>query len=71
MMREILLFQASDWAFMVHNGSADAYAKSRFQEHYENVLKLYDLTRSKEPDLKLLETMENKNNLFAWIGELF
>lgn len=70
MAREILLFQASDWAFMIHNNSAEGYAKSRLAEHYDNALHLYDLALSKNPDKEILEKMEKKNNLFPWLGEL-
>lgn len=70
MAREILLFQSSDWAFMIHNHSAEGYAKSRLDEHYKNVLSLYDLALSKQSDLKELDRLEKKNNLFPWIGEL-
>ena len=71
MAREILLFQSSDWAFMIHNRSAEGYAKSRLEEHYKNVLSLYDLALSKKSDLKELDLLEKKHNLFPWIGELF
>lgn len=70
MTREILLFQSSDWAFMIHNHSAEDYAKSRLDEHYENVLALYDLANSKQSSLDVLERLEKKNNLFPWLGEL-
>lgn len=74
--REVLLFQASDWAFMEHNKSAADYAKARQNEHYRNVCALYGAATSalafgkKHPDTILLERLEKKNNLFPWIGEI-
>lgn len=76
MARELVLFQASDWAFMIHNKSAAEYAKIRENEHYKNVCSLYSaamlaLTKSKcKSNLVLLESLERKNNLFPWIGDL-
>ena len=76
MARELLLFQASDWAFMIHNKSAAEYAKSRENGHYKNVCALYASAMTglvmgrKKPDVALLHKLENQDNLFPWIGEL-
>ena len=76
MAREMLLFQASDWAFMIHNKSAADYARNRENEHARNVDALYDAAMAelasakKRPDTALLQELEHKNNLFPWIGEL-
>ena len=76
MARELLLFQASDWAFMIHNKSAADYAKSRQNGHYRNVCALYAAAMSalmmgkKRPDTALLQKLEAKDNLFPWIGEI-
>lgn len=75
MAREILLFQASDWAFMIHNKSAADYARHRQNEHYENVCALFAATTSaslmmKKIDMELLEHLERKNNIFPWMGSL-
>ena len=76
MARELLLFQASDWAFMIHNKSAADYAKARQNGHYRNVCALYAAGISglvmghKKPDTSLLQELEAKDNLFPWIGEL-
>jgi len=73
--REVVLFQASDWAFMIHNKSAADYAKSRQNGHYKNVCALYAAATAalimsrRNPDVSLLEKLEKKNNLFPWIGE--
>ena len=74
--REILLFQASDWAFMIHNKSAADYARARLNEHSRNVEMLYAEAlaalsgATKRPDCALLVKLENQDNLFPWIGEL-
>ena len=74
--REILLFQASDWAFMIHNKSAADYARARLNEHSRNVEMLYAEALAalsgivKRPDTSLLQELEAKDNLFPWIGEL-
>ena len=69
MARELVLFQASDWAFMIHNHSAEDYARARLCEHYENVCKLYADAVKAKSDTRLLKMLEQKNNLFPWIGE--
>ena len=69
MARELVLFQASDWAFMIHNNSAADYARARLNGHYENVCALYREAVKSNPDTKLLKKLEQKNNLFPWIGE--
>ena len=70
MARELVLFQASDWAFMIHNNSEADYASTRLNGHYENVCKLYAEAVKAKPDMRLLKTLEQKNNLFQWIAEL-
>ena len=70
MARELVLFQASDWAFMIHNNSAADYARARLNGHYENVCALYRETVKSNPDTKLLKKLEQKNNLFPWIAEV-
>ena len=69
MARELVLFQASDWAFMIHNNSAADYARARLNGHYENVCALYAEAVKAKPNLQLLKTLEQKNNLFPWIGK--
>ena len=67
MERELLLFQASDWAFMIHNHSAADYARKRLDTHYKNALQLFDLWSKKQKKalLPLLESLEKKNNIFS------
>jgi len=50
--RELLLLQASDWAFMLATGSHASYARRRFTEHFQAFRQLHDtlLTTAPEPD---------------------
>ena len=41
MERELMLFQSSDWAFMIHNHSTEEYAKHRLESHYLRAESLY------------------------------
>lgn len=74
--RELVLFQASDWAFMIHNNSAADYAKFRQNTHYKNACALYAAATSalmlgrKRSGESFLEKLEKQDNLFPWIGEL-
>ncbi len=67
MKRELMLFQASDWAFMIHNHSAEEYARRRLSDHYQNACALFKLANSKSKDLSLLERLEKSNNIFSWM----
>jgi len=65
--REIMLFQSSDWAFMIHNHSAEGYARKRLEEHYSNACALFELGMSKTRDNGVLASLEKKNNIFHWM----
>jgi 1,4-alpha-glucan branching enzyme len=68
MAREIALLQSSDWAFMIHNKSAEPYARARVAEHHANFLQLNTLLYSGRTQSRQLKDMEQKHNLFAWMG---
>ena len=57
-----MLFQTSDWAFMIHNRSAEGYARSRLAEHYQNACSLFALASSPQ---KLKSLLERSNNTFS------
>ena len=59
-----MLFQASDWAFMIHSRSADGYARSRLAEHCQNACSLFALASSPQ---KLKPLFERSNNTFSWL----
>ncbi len=68
MARELTLLQASDWAFMIHNRSAEGYAKNRVQEHHANFIKLHSLLKEGRTQSRFLNDLEKKNNIFPWLG---
>ncbi|MBI4051143.1 MAG: DUF1957 domain-containing protein [Elusimicrobia bacterium] len=65
--RELLLAQASDWAFMMTTGSHVSYAETRIQSHLENFNKLQVQISRKELQESFLTDLESKNNLFSHI----
>ena len=74
MERELMLFQSSDWAFMIHNHSAEDYAKRRLDEHSGNGQALFAeackaiLTNSDKPAANsVLSGLECANNIFSWL----
>lgn len=69
MVRELTLFQSSDWAFMIHNHSAADYAKKRLAEHERDFMKLAAMFAGDFVDETLLAEIENRDNVFPWIGE--
>lgn len=74
MERELMLFQSSDWAFMIHNHSADGYAKRRLDDHYNNghllfaeACKLVLRNSDKPAANSILPKLESENNIFSWL----
>ena len=62
--RELLLAQASDWAFMISSGTTAEYATRRLKTH---LLRLHRLGRQIESnafDEAWLSTIENQDNIF-------
>lgn len=65
--RELLLAQASDWAFIMKTGTMVDYARRRTVEHLERFLALYqDLLRG-SIDPYRLALLEERDNLFPFI----
>lgn len=74
MERELMLFQSSDWAFMIHNHSAEGYAKRRLDDHYHNGHALFAeacksiLKNSDKPSANsILPELEKNNSIFSWL----
>ncbi len=67
MVRELALFQSSDWAFMIHNRSAADYAKRRLEEHERDFMKLAAMFAGEFVDETILSEIESRDNLFPWI----
>lgn len=62
MLRELLLGQSSDWAFLITTETAIEYSTRRTKEHISNFLKL---SQSMENiDISFLEWLEEKNSIF-------
>ncbi len=62
--RELLLAQASDWAFLMKTGTARAYASKRTKDHILRFTRLYDQIRGKHIDEEFLQNIEGRDNIF-------
>jgi len=62
--RELVLAQASDWAFIMKTGTVVQYAVKRTKDHIERFTKLYDMIKSGNIDEGWLADIESKDNLF-------
>jgi 1,4-alpha-glucan branching enzyme len=69
MERELVLYQSSDWAFMIHNNSAEDYARERLADHERDFMKLSAMFNGEFEDESLLSEMESRDNIFPWIGK--
>ncbi len=63
-VRELLLAQSSDWAFILKTGSHVEYALRRTKEHVLRFTKLYDDMLAARIDEAWLSDIEYKDNLF-------
>ncbi|HJT82174.1 MAG TPA: DUF1957 domain-containing protein, partial [Chthoniobacterales bacterium] len=62
--RELLLAQASDWAFLMKNGTAKEYASKRTMDHLIRFNRLYEQLTKNDLDEKFLADCEWRDNLF-------
>ncbi|SHE68650.1 1,4-alpha-glucan branching enzyme [Caldanaerobius fijiensis DSM 17918] len=62
--RELLLAQASDWAFIMDSGTTVDYAKMRFNMHIERFNKICDLILSNNIDESWLRAVNYSDNIF-------
>jgi len=62
--RELMLAQASDWAFIMKTGTMVDYAVRRTKEHLSNFNRLYHQVTGQNIDEGWLGHLEGKNNLF-------
>ena len=62
--RELLLAQASDWAFLMRTGTAREYATKRTMDHLVRFNRLHDQFANKAVDEKFLADCEWRDNLF-------
>ena len=64
-IRELLLAQSSDWAFILHQQTVETYAAGRVMEHVENMRKLAQGVISGSVDESWLAAVRGKNNIFS------
>ena len=62
--RELLLAQASDWAFIIHSATALDYAEKRFKQHLHRFTRLADMIEQGTPDMAYLHAISARDNLF-------
>jgi 1,4-alpha-glucan branching enzyme len=62
--RELLLAQASDWAFLIKTGTAREYATKRTIDHLSRFNALYDQLVANGVDEGFLHDCESRDNLF-------
>ncbi|MFH1094346.1 MAG: 1,4-alpha-glucan branching protein domain-containing protein [Candidatus Omnitrophota bacterium] len=70
-LRELLLAQSSDWAFIMKTGTHTSYAVDRTKAHLLNFTKLYYQIREHNIDEGWLKGIEEKNNIFPDIDYRF
>lgn len=66
-LRELLLAQSSDWAFIIATGTHVSYAQKRTKEHLLRFNRLYENIKSNQIDEGWLSDMEWKDNIFPEI----
>lgn len=67
MVRELLLAQSSDWAFLMTTQTAVEYSVRRTKEHISNFMRLQDMVEDGDVDLDFLEWCEHKNSIFNFV----
>jgi 1,4-alpha-glucan branching enzyme len=63
-LRELLLAQSSDWAFIMGTGTHISYAVRRTKDHLLRFTRLYEDIKSNSIDEEWLADIEYKDNLF-------
>jgi 1,4-alpha-glucan branching enzyme len=64
LVRELLLAQSSDWAFLIRNDTAQDYATKRVSDHLLRFAKLADQFERRKVDRDFLGQCEAQDNLF-------
>jgi 1,4-alpha-glucan branching enzyme len=65
--RELLLAQASDWAFIMKTGAMAEYAHKRTRDHVSRFTKLYEGIRGNSVDERFLSEIEWRDRIFPEI----
>ena len=63
-LRELLLAQGSDWAFIMATGTHTSYALKRTKDHLLRFTRLYEDIKSNNIDPEWLADIEYKDNIF-------
>ncbi len=63
-LRELLLAQSSDWAFIMGTGTHISYAVKRTKDHLLRFNRLYEDINSSNIDERWLSEIESKDNIF-------
>ncbi|MEJ2303925.1 MAG: DUF1957 domain-containing protein [Anaerolineales bacterium] len=69
-LREFVLAQSSDWAFIMHTQTAQAYAEQRVHEHVANMEELYSQMNHGEINPGWLHSLQEKHPIFAGVDLL-
>ena len=64
-LRELLLAQSSDWAFIMHSQTVQQYAEQRVRDHLVNMTALREQVTGHAPDMAFLSALEARNNIFS------
>ncbi len=64
LVRELLLAQSSDWAFLMKTGTAREYATKRTMDHLVRFNRLHDQFAANDVNEEFLEDCERRDNLF-------
>jgi len=63
-LRELLLAQSSDWAFIMTRNTVVPYAMQRTRDHLLHFNRLYEMLLRGEPEEPWLAALESRNNIF-------
>ncbi|MDA8169028.1 MAG: DUF1957 domain-containing protein [Nitrospiraceae bacterium] len=63
-LRELLLVQASDWPFLIQNGSAGHYPAKRLRKHLERFYRLFEMAGTGRIDGAEMDAIEREDAIF-------
>ncbi len=66
-LRELLLLQSSDWAFIMTTGTTVPYATKRFRLHLDNFRKLAEQIEGNKIDMEYVAHLEGRAPIFPTI----
>lgn len=62
--RELMLAEASDWAFIITSGTSPQYATKRFRDHIHRFDKLHEMIAANQIDEQWVSQIESRDSLF-------